>query len=112
MPIVYHLQWRVTAGEYAATIAYTVPALPDVLSVYLRGSYGKDMLRARSVEIDGRLTTGAFTVLIDSIPRTVAAGSFQSYNFLQKTDRFELSGGNAGDLITLNFYPIPKIEWR
>lgn len=112
MATTYSLPWTVYGNGYVATIAHTIPISLDPLTVYLRGSFGKDNVVARNIEISARLTTSPFVITIDGVPQTIPIGGYASLNIAEVSDRIVLSAGAAGDVITLNFYDRPRTEWR
>lgn len=112
MTITYSLPWAVFGSGYVATITHTIPGSLDPLTIYLRGSFGKDNVRARNIEISARLTSSPFVITVDGVPQTIPVGGYASLNIADISDRVVLSSGAAGDVITLNFYDRPKTEWR
>lgn len=110
MPTIFSPTWRVFGVGYVCTINHTLVA--ESLVVYLKGSYGKDAVPVRNVEIDGRLATAPFVATIDNVAQTVPAGGYSSFNLAGISDRISISGGTLGDVITLNLYNVPRTEWR
>lgn len=110
MPILYSLPWSVYGNGYVATVTHSI--VSDPLTVYLRGSFGKDPVRARNIEINARLTTSPFILTIDGVPQTIPVGGYASINIADISDRVVLSGGAVNDVVILNLYDRSKTEWR
>lgn len=95
---------------YVASITHTLGPLP--LTIYLRGSYGQDIIVARNVEIDARLATSPFVASIDTVNRTIPTGGYVSYNLGGLVDHVVVTGGNIGDVVILTFNDQLQTEWR
>lgn len=113
MPRVNALNWYYTASQYVASYSTTLGfTLSDPLIISLRGSYGKDGILARAIEVDASLTTAPFTLLVDAIPRVVKPASYSTYNFDPNTNEVRITGGLVGDTVNFNFFETQQIEWR
>lgn len=113
MPRVNALSWRYVSGQYVATYTASLGISPsDPLIVNLVGSYGRDYISARSIEVDAGLTTAPFTLYIDGVARVIKTASYSTWNFSPISNEVRLTGGAGGDVATLNFYSSQQTEWR